>query len=70
MQSSDVLIQASTSVPGGDEWHVIHRSVWPIGPQAWIEALSAARRAAREQKVDIYRAEAGSNPKLYESYRP
>jgi len=70
MQSNDVLIQASSSAPLGDEWHIIHRSAGPIGSQAWTQALSVARRIAREEKVDIYRAKAGSPPTLYQSYRP
>jgi len=59
-------MQASSG--GGDEWHVIHPSAGPIGSLAWIRALSLARRIAREQKVDIYRAEAGSHPRLRESH--
>ena len=70
MQPRDVLIQASSSASSGDEWRVIHSSVGPIGSLAWIQALSVARRIAREEKVDIYRAEAGSDPTLCESYRP
>jgi hypothetical protein len=70
MQPNDVLIQASSTAAPGDEWYVIHRSAGPIGSQAWIQALSVARRIAREEKTDIYRAEAGSHPKLYASYRP
>jgi hypothetical protein len=70
VQQNDVLMQASSTAESGDEWHVIHRSAGPIGSQAWIQALSVARRIAREEKVDIYRAEAGSAPTLYESHRP
>jgi hypothetical protein len=68
MQPGDVLIQASLGA--GDEWYVIHSSVGPIGSLAWIQALSLARRIARAEKVDIYRAEAGSHPTLRESHRP
>jgi hypothetical protein len=67
MQQSDVLMQASSNAPAGE--YVIHHSVSPIGPEAWIEALSVARRIAREGKVDVYRAEAGSSPTLFESCR-
>jgi len=70
MRPDDVLIQGSSTGKPGDEWHVLHRSAGPIGAQAWIEALSVARRIAREAKVDVYRAEAGSDPALHESYRP
>ena len=69
MQPNDVLMQASSSAPSGDEWHVVHRSAGPIGSQAWIQALSVARRIAREEKVDIYRAETDSRPLLFESHR-
>jgi len=41
-----------------------------MGSLAWVQALSVARRIARDEKVDIYRAEAGSQPKLRESHRP
>ena len=67
MQPNDVLMQTSVN---GNEWQVIHRSEGPIGSLAWIQALRVARRIAREQKVDIYRADAGSDPTLHESYRP
>ena len=54
-----------------DEWHVIHRSAGPMAALAvWVQALSVARRIAREEKVDIYRAGVGSQPKLRESHRP
>jgi hypothetical protein len=69
MQPNDVLMQGSSAATDGDEWQVIHRSAGPIGSQAWIQALSVARRIAREERVDIYRAHAGSDPTLYESYR-
>ena len=69
MQANDVLIQASTTTASGDEWHVIHRSVGPIASLGWIQALSVARRVARHEKVDVYRATAGCNPTLCESYR-
>jgi hypothetical protein len=66
----DILIQASSIAEPGNEWRVIHRAAGPIGGQAWIEALSVARRIAREARVDIYRSEAaGSVPTLHESYR-
>ena len=71
MHQNDVLIQASsTAPPNEDAWHVVHRSAGRIGSQAWIQALSVARRIAREEKVDIYRADADSAPTLYETYRP
>jgi hypothetical protein len=70
MQPNDVLIQASSYADAADEWHVVHRSAGPIGAQAWIQALSVARRIARAEKLDVYRAEAGSGPTLFESYRP
>ena len=70
MQPNDVLIQGSLNADSGDEWHVIHRSAGPMGSLAWVQALSVARRIAREEKVDIYRAGAGSQPKLRESHRP
>ena len=69
MQPNDVLIQASSTAQSDQEWHVIHRTAGPIGAQAWIQALSVARRIARAEKVDIYRSEAGSTPALHESYR-
>jgi len=69
MQPNDVLIQGSLNGDSGDEWHVIHRSA-PMGSLAWVQALIVARRIARDEKVDIYRAEAGSQPKLRESHRP
>jgi len=69
MQTNDVLIQASTHVASGDEWHVIHRSAGPMASLAWIQALSVARRIARQERVDVYRAAGGSNPSLWESYR-
>ncbi len=70
MQPTDVLIQASSIAESSQEWRVIHRSAGPIGSQAWIQALSVARRIARDEKVDIYRADAaGSAPALHESYR-
>ena len=69
MQPNDVLIQGSLNADSGDEWHVIHRSA-SMGSLAWVQALSVARRIARDEKVDIYRAEAGSQPKLRESHRP
>jgi hypothetical protein len=69
MRPDDVLIQGSSTGKTGDEWHVLHRSAGPIGAQAWIEALSVARRVARVAKVDVYRAESGSDPALHESYR-
>jgi hypothetical protein len=70
MQPNDVLMQASSTVQDSDQWHVVHRSAGLIGSQSWIQALSVARRIAREEKIDIYRADAGSGPTLYESYRP
>ena len=69
MQQSDVLIQASSTEPTSDGWHVVHRAAGPISAQAWIQALSVARRIAREHKVDIYRADADAAPELCESYR-
>jgi hypothetical protein len=69
MQPNDVLIQASSIASPDDDWRVIHRSAGPIGSLAWIQALSVARRIAREEKVDIYRANSGSSPMLYESHR-
>ena len=69
MHPNDVLMHASSTAPRGDEWYVIPRSAGPIGSQGWIQALSVARRLAREQRSDIYRAESGSQPTLYESYR-
>ena len=70
MQPNDILVQASSNAATEAEWHVIHRAVSPMGALAWIQALSVARRVAREQKVDIYRAEADRSPTLYESHRP
>ena len=69
MQANDVLIQASTTVGSDDEWHVIHSSAGPIASLGWVQALSVARRIARKQKVDIYRADSASHPMLCESYR-
>jgi len=69
MQPNDVLIQGSSIAQCDERWHVVHRSAGPVGSQAWIQALSVARRIAREEAVDIYRAEAGSAPMLHESYR-
>jgi hypothetical protein len=71
MHPNDVLIQASSdTAPDGDASHVIHRSAGPIGSQAWVEALSVARRIAGKEQVDIYRAEASSAPRLHETHRP
>lgn len=71
MHPNDVLIQASsTTPPQEDVWHVIHRSAGQMASQAWIEALRVARRIARQEKVDIYRADADSTPTLFETYRP
>ncbi len=68
MQPHDVLVQASSNVGGGDGWSVIHRSLGPMGSLAWIQALSVARRVAREEKADIYLADANCAPVLHESH--
>ena len=69
MHPNDVLIQASSETARDvDAWHVVHRSAGPIGPQVWVEALSVARRIARTERVDIYRAETGSGPILHETF--
>ena len=69
LQPGDVLIQASSTAES-EAWHLVQRSAGRIGPQAWMQALSVARRIARHEKVDIYRAEAASAPTLYETYGP
>ena len=69
MHPNDVLLQASSTAPSGSEWQVIHRMEGPIGSLGWSHALSVARRIARLEKVDIYRADTGSEPTLYESHR-
>ena len=71
MHENDVLIQASSNAaPDDDVWHVVHPSAGVVGSQAWIQALSLARRIARQEKVDIYRGDTGAAPTLYEAHRP